>query len=210
MSVNFQLFSVSVGCKGVPFLHRVILLGSSYSICGNFSTGQKRVSFEEFIPIYHNQESKRRKGAYESFVESFKVFDRDGSGQISSAEVRHMLTSLGEYSSCSIHLLKQQQVDRAMFSALRTRSTLIRTLYLGTWMTLPGVLGVLEPSKNLTVPPSASKFLKIFIHCWRFHNMFSFFQAIMKCVVCQNFLADLTVSILAVLAPQNFFPGAMV
>jgi len=59
-------------------------------------TGQKRVSFEEFIPIYHNQESKRRKGAYESFVESFKVFDRDGSGQISSAEVRHMLTSLGE------------------------------------------------------------------------------------------------------------------
>ena len=54
------------------------------------------MAFEEFLPIYHNQQSRIRRGAFESFVESFKVFDRDGSGQISSAEVRHMLTSLGK------------------------------------------------------------------------------------------------------------------
>ena len=58
--------------------------------------GEKRVTFEEFIPIYNNQQTKIRRGDYDSFVESFKVFDRDGSGQISSAEVRHMLTSLGK------------------------------------------------------------------------------------------------------------------
>ncbi|XP_065053538.1 myosin-2 essential light chain-like [Rhopilema esculentum] len=59
-------------------------------------TGEKRISFEEFLPIYHTQESKRRVGEFESFVEGFKVFDRDGSGMISSAEIRHMLSSLGE------------------------------------------------------------------------------------------------------------------
>ena len=34
--------------------------------------------------------------AEEELREAFKVFDRDGSGEISSAELRHVMTNLGE------------------------------------------------------------------------------------------------------------------
>ena len=30
------------------------------------------------------------------FIEGFRIFDRDGSGMVSAAEIRHLLTSLGE------------------------------------------------------------------------------------------------------------------
>lgn len=32
----------------------------------------------------------------EELVDAFKVFDKDGSGKISSAELRHIMTNLGE------------------------------------------------------------------------------------------------------------------
>ena len=32
----------------------------------------------------------------EELVEAFKVFDRDGNGYISAAELRHVMTNLGE------------------------------------------------------------------------------------------------------------------
>ncbi len=32
----------------------------------------------------------------EEILESFKVFDKDGSGKISAAELRHIMTNLGE------------------------------------------------------------------------------------------------------------------
>lgn len=34
--------------------------------------------------------------AEEELIESFKVFDRDGNGMISAAELRHVMTNLGE------------------------------------------------------------------------------------------------------------------
>jgi calmodulin len=32
----------------------------------------------------------------EELIEAFKVFDRDGNGLISAAELRHVMTNLGE------------------------------------------------------------------------------------------------------------------
>ncbi len=57
--------------------------------------GDKRISFEEFIPIFHTYRQKKPAGDHESFVEGLKVFDRDGKGMINAAEARHLLTSLG-------------------------------------------------------------------------------------------------------------------
>ena len=70
----------------------------SYSLMYRFSfIGEKRVSFDEFVPIYlHAQKNKTaRKQGFEHFVEGFKIFDRDGNGLVSAAEIRHILTSLG-------------------------------------------------------------------------------------------------------------------
>lgn len=60
-----------------------------------FFPGRKRVSFEEFLPIYLSVNSKREQGSMEDFIEGLKVFDKDGNGFINSAELRHVLTSLG-------------------------------------------------------------------------------------------------------------------
>ena len=60
------------------------------------SSGNKRVSFEEFLPIFLSCQKKKDEGSMEDFIEGLKVFDKDGNGFINSAELRHVLTSLGE------------------------------------------------------------------------------------------------------------------
>ena len=71
------------------------------------STGQKRISLEEFFPLFHMQAKQNPTGAgnrIESFQEAFRIFDRDSNGKVSVAEIRHLLTSLGE-------TLKSSDVD---------------------------------------------------------------------------------------------------
>ena len=58
-------------------------------------TGDKRITFEEFLPILHSTNQKRAQGSQEDFVEGLRVFDRDGSGTVMAAELRHVLTGLG-------------------------------------------------------------------------------------------------------------------
>ncbi len=55
-----------------------------------------RVSFETFLPILQAVSQKKITDTVEDFVEGLRHFDKDGNGFISSAELRHMLTSLGE------------------------------------------------------------------------------------------------------------------
>lgn len=59
------------------------------------SMKEKRVAFEEFLPIYVTL-AKKQVGGAEEFIEALKMFDRDGNGYISSAELRRMLTALGD------------------------------------------------------------------------------------------------------------------
>ena len=56
--------------------------------------GTLRLTYEEFVPISLSQ--KKSQGTMEDFTEGLRVFDKDGSGTICSAELRHVLTSLGE------------------------------------------------------------------------------------------------------------------
>ncbi|XP_072020156.1 myosin-2 essential light chain-like [Amphiura filiformis] len=55
-----------------------------------------RISFEEFLPILTSFQKAREFSNHEDYVEGLKVFDKDGNGTINSAELRHVLTSLGE------------------------------------------------------------------------------------------------------------------
>ena len=56
--------------------------------------GSGTIDFAEFLSLM----SKKMKDAdsEEELMEAFKVFDKDGNGFISSVELRHVMTNLGE------------------------------------------------------------------------------------------------------------------
>ena len=62
-----------------------------------------RMSFEEFVPIYQSLQNRemmskrwnREKSTYD-FTSALRVFDQDLNGKISTAELQHVLSALGE------------------------------------------------------------------------------------------------------------------
>ena len=69
-------------------------------------TGETRITFEEFAPLYQTLKGKTKSSAFQSedFADIFRIYDRDNNGMVRVAEVRHLLTSLGEQ-------LKMDEVD---------------------------------------------------------------------------------------------------
>lgn len=63
---------------------------------GTTKSGEKQYKFEEILPIYKAVSAETDTGTFADFMEGFKTFDREGQGYISAAEVRHMLTCMGE------------------------------------------------------------------------------------------------------------------
>ncbi|CAF0895857.1 unnamed protein product [Didymodactylos carnosus] len=55
-----------------------------------------RISFEEFIPLYESLAKKKDNMNENELIEGLKVFDKEQNGLMSSAELRHLLTNLGE------------------------------------------------------------------------------------------------------------------
>ena len=64
--------------------------------------GNGKIDFEEFLSIA--KKMSRAKESDEELMEAFKVFDRDGDGFITAAELRHIMSNLGE-------TLTDQEVD---------------------------------------------------------------------------------------------------
>lgn len=54
------------------------------------------ISWAQFQPIYSAVKAMKQEGSKDEFVEALRVFDKDGNGQISIAELRSVLTGLGE------------------------------------------------------------------------------------------------------------------
>lgn len=57
----------------------------------------ERISFEVFLPIYQAISKSKTTDTADDFIEGLRHFDKDGNGFISSAELRHLLTTLGEF-----------------------------------------------------------------------------------------------------------------
>nr|CAD7262858.1 unnamed protein product [Timema shepardi] len=55
----------------------------------------ERISFEVFLPIYQAISKGRTSDTADDFIEGLRHFDKDGNGFISSAELRHLLSTLG-------------------------------------------------------------------------------------------------------------------
>lgn len=64
--------------------------------CGLHNDSDMRISFEMFLPVLQTVSKNKDTNTIEDFIEGFRVFDKEQNGTISSAELRHLLTSLGE------------------------------------------------------------------------------------------------------------------
>ena len=87
------------GFKVGDFLRCCGLNPTQAHVFGNGGTkklGEKQYKFEEILPIYKQVSADADSGTFADFMEAFKTFDREGQGFINAAELRHVLTSLGE------------------------------------------------------------------------------------------------------------------
>lgn len=71
---------------------------------GTDKMGEKGCKFEDFLAFYDAVNQQTEQGTYADYMEAFKTFDREGQGYISGAEMRQVLSSLGEK-------LTDEQVD---------------------------------------------------------------------------------------------------
>ncbi|XP_058813938.1 myosin light chain alkali isoform X1 [Topomyia yanbarensis] len=63
---------------------------------GTKKRGEKRVKFEEFLPIYAQVKKEKEQGCYEDFLECLKLYDKNEDGTMLLAELNHSLLALGE------------------------------------------------------------------------------------------------------------------
>ncbi|CAB1449488.1 unnamed protein product [Pleuronectes platessa] len=55
----------------------------------------KRISFDDFLPMLKLVDALP-KGSYDDYVEGLRVFDKEGTGTVMGAELRIVLSTLGE------------------------------------------------------------------------------------------------------------------
>lgn len=63
---------------------------------GTKKRGEKKLTLEEFLPIFSQVKKEKESGAYEDFIEGLKVYDKNENGMMMEAELAHVLLSLGE------------------------------------------------------------------------------------------------------------------
>jgi len=63
---------------------------------GTKKLGDKQYKFEEILPIYEVLSKETDCGTHADFMEGFKTYDREGQGFVSIAEIRSVLTMMGE------------------------------------------------------------------------------------------------------------------
>ena len=64
--------------------------------------GEKAYKLDEFLSIYETISKEKDTGTFADFNEAFKTFDREGQGYMSAAELRHVLTGLGNENTLTI------------------------------------------------------------------------------------------------------------
>jgi myosin light chain 6 len=60
-------------------------------------SGEKKIKFDEFLPIFSQCKKDKDQGCFEDFVECLKLYDKEENGKMLLAELTHTLQSLGNY-----------------------------------------------------------------------------------------------------------------
>lgn len=62
----------------------------------------KRINFDAFMPMLKEVDAQP-KGTYDDYVEGLRVFDKEGNGTVMGAELRIVLSTLGESPNIEAH-----------------------------------------------------------------------------------------------------------
>jgi len=113
----FELFDFWDGCDGevdaVKTGQMLYCLGMNPTLevikqhGGTEKEGEAEHKLEDFLSIFSEMLKVHEAGTFADFNEAFKTFDREGQGLMSSAEMRHVLTAMGER-------LEEDEVDLIM------------------------------------------------------------------------------------------------
>lgn len=64
---------------------------------GTQKRGEKKIKFEEFLPIFSQVKKEKEQGCFEDFLECLKLYDKNEDGTMLLAELTHSLTALGKW-----------------------------------------------------------------------------------------------------------------
>ncbi|KAF7494505.1 Myosin-2 essential light chain [Sarcoptes scabiei] len=64
--------------------------------CSETLEKDQRITFDIFMPIYHQIAKSKDRYTFEELVDGLRNFDTDGSGTMAVTELRYLLTALGE------------------------------------------------------------------------------------------------------------------
>ncbi|KAK3510931.1 hypothetical protein QTP70_027103 [Hemibagrus guttatus] len=105
---------LSLGLTGMEVtssLLRLIGLEATPPLLGLTDMANKRIDFDAFLPMLKTVNGNQ-KGTYDDYVEGLRVFDKEGNGKVMGAELRIVLSTLGErMTEPEVDALMQGQED---------------------------------------------------------------------------------------------------
>jgi len=79
---------------------------------GTQKRGEKKLTLEEFLPIYSQLKTDKDQGGYEDFLECLKLYDKAENGMMLGAELSHTLMVLGEkLEESEVNMVLQECLD---------------------------------------------------------------------------------------------------
>jgi Ca2+-binding EF-hand superfamily protein len=92
--------SGKIDAYDIPDVLRALNTNPTLELCEKMGAtkkrGEKKLTVEEFLPIFGQVKVQKDVGSYEDFMECLKLYDKEENGTMIGAELEHTLKALGE------------------------------------------------------------------------------------------------------------------